>query len=146
MGGDYTKVAGGSVVGRVRAAMGDDPRITLLGFLADEQVPDFYASLDVFTLPSVNALEAFGIVQVEAMMLGVPVVASDLPGVRLPVRRTGFGALARPGDAADLAAALRRVLDERPDPVAGAAAALRAYGLERTTDAYEELFASLVRD
>lgn len=143
--GDYTKVAGGSVVGRVRAAMGDDRRISLLGFLAEEQIPDFYSSLDVFTLPSVNALEAFGIVQVEAMMLGVPVVASDLPGVRLPVRRTGFGAIARPGDAADLAAALRRVLAERPDPVTGAAAAVAAYGLQRTTDAYEELFRSVAR-
>lgn len=145
IGGDYTRVAGGSVVERVRARMGDDPRIRLLGFLPDERLPDFYASLDAFVLPSVNSLEAFGIVQVEAMMAGVPVVASDLPGVRVPVRRTGFGAIARPGDAADIARALRSVLTDRPDRAAGAAAAAAAYGIGATSDAYEALFASLSR-
>ena len=80
IGGDFAKIAGGSVVEKVRGAIGDDPRVTMLGFVADEELPDFYASLDVFALPSVNALEAFGLVQVEAMMVGVPVMASDLPG------------------------------------------------------------------
>ena len=79
IGGDFSKVAGGSVVEKVRRHIGDDPRIRLLGFLPDERIPDFFASLDVFALPSVNSLEAFGIVQAEAMMVGVPVIASDLP-------------------------------------------------------------------
>ena len=94
--GDYRNIAGGSVIEKVRRHMGDDPRIRLLGFLADEQLADFYASLDVFALPSVNAFEAFGIVQVEAMRLGIAALSSDLPGVRQPVRLTGFGAIAAP--------------------------------------------------
>ena len=44
-------VAGGSVISQVRAVMGDDPRIRLLGFVPEERLGDFYASLDVFTLP-----------------------------------------------------------------------------------------------
>jgi glycosyltransferase involved in cell wall biosynthesis len=104
--GDYTRVAGGSVISLVRAAAGDDSRIRLLGFLADDRLADFFASIDVFALPSINSLETFGVAQVEAMMAGVPVLASDLPGVRQPVLRTGFGRLVPPGDVAGLQRAM----------------------------------------
>ncbi len=109
--GDYERVAGGSVVARARQAAGGDPRIRLLGFLPDEALADFYASLDIFALPSVNSLEAFGIVQVEAMMAGVPVITTDLPGVRLPVQQTGFGVIVRPRDAAAIANAITALRD-----------------------------------
>lgn len=140
--GDFENVAGGSVVDRVRARVRGDARVELLGFLADEDLADFYASLDVFVLPSVNSLEAFGIVQVEAMMAGVPVVASDRPGVRSVVERTGFGAVVPPGDTAAIAAALPAVA-ANCDRKAGAAAARASYGLQATTDAYAELFRSV---
>lgn len=143
IGGDFQKVAGGSVVERVRAAIGDDPRIRLLGFLDDDVIPDLYASLDVFALPSVNALEAFGIVQVEAMMAGVPVVASDLPGVRMPVRHTGFGEIVAPRDVDGLAAALRDLVASPPDRGAGAAAARARYGLDEVVAAHERVFADV---
>src|ERR1700754_5169461 len=42
IGGDFTHVAGGSVVDQVRGAIGDDPRIRLLGFVPEERVGDFY--------------------------------------------------------------------------------------------------------
>lgn len=144
VGGDYMQVAGGSVVDRVRAQAGSDPRIELLGHLPEELLPDLYASLDVFALPSVNALEAFGIVQVEAMMCGVPVVASDLPGVRTIVNRTGFGRLVAPRDVAGLTAALRE-LSGTVDREQGAARARAAFGVGPTTDAYLELFRSVRR-
>lgn len=137
--GDYEKVAGGSVVDRIRARAAGDPRITLLGFLPDSALADFYASLDVFVLPSVNSLEAFGIVQVEAMMAGVPVVASDRPGVRTPVQRTGFGQVVPPGDAGAIARALPEVA-ALPDRAAGAARAAAVYGASSTADAYLETF------
>ena len=72
IGGDYTDVAGGSVVERVRRHIGDDPRVRLLGFIDEADLDDFYASLDAFALPSVNAFEAFGIVQVVADDLRCP--------------------------------------------------------------------------
>lgn len=112
IGGDFTKVAGGSVVDRVRAAIGDDPRIRLLGFLPDDALADFYASLDVFALPSINSLEAYGLVQIEALMLGIPVVASDLPGVRMPVRHTGLGRIVPPRDAPAITRALQELADD----------------------------------
>ena len=100
IGGDFTHVAGGSVIAQVRAAIDGDPRVRLLGFVPEERLGEFYASLDVFTLPSVNAFEAFGIVQAVAMLAGVPVLSSDIPGVRQPVMQTGFGTLVPPADEA----------------------------------------------
>jgi glycosyltransferase involved in cell wall biosynthesis len=67
---------------------------------------EFYRSLDVFLLPSINCYEAFGIVQLEAMKAGVPVIASDLRGVRVPVTLTGCGSIVAPGDPQGLAAAI----------------------------------------
>jgi glycosyltransferase involved in cell wall biosynthesis len=141
IGGSFDAVAGGSVIGRVRAAIGDDDRIRLLGFVDDGRLPDFYASLDVFALPSVNAFEAFGIVQVEAMMAGVPSVASDLPGVRTPVGRTGFGRIVSPRDERSLSTALVEAASFGPaQRAAGSAQARELYGAGRTIDAYERLF------
>lgn len=105
--------------------------------MPDEDLGDFYASLDVFALPSVNAFEAFGIVQVVAMLAGVPVLASDLPGVRIPVRETGFGIIVPPGDAAAITAGLRSLRDEPPVPDGTAAA---KFSVPAVLDAFEALF------
>ena len=138
--GDFVGVAGGSVVDRVRAHIHDDERVTMLGFLPEERLRDFYASLDVFALPSVNAFEAFGIVQVVAMQAGVPAVVSDLPGVRVPVRTTGFGEVVAPRDVPGLTAALARIRDTPPDRAAGRAAAVSEFSVGAVLDAYESVF------
>lgn len=145
IGGDYAKIAGGSVIDRVRRSAADDPRVEFLGFLPDDALDDFYASLDVFVLPSVNPLEAFGIVQVEAMMSGVPSLASDIPGVRTPVLNTGFGEIVAPRDAAGIAAGLTRLRQTPGDRVDGARRSRDLYGAERTIDAYEELLSHSAR-
>ena len=51
----------------------------------------FFPAAEVTVLPSINSTESFGMVQVESMACGTPVVASDLPGVRVPVTLTGMG-------------------------------------------------------
>lgn len=138
LGGDFTAIAGGSVVDRVREHIAGDPRVRLLGFIPEEELADFYASIDILALPSVNSLEAFGIVQVEAMMRGIPVVVSDIPGVRVPVRRTGLGRIVPPRDAAAIATALRELRDGPPDG-GGADVARELYGLDAVVDAYASL-------
>lgn len=140
IGGDFEGVAGGSVIETVRRHIGDDPRITMLGFLPESDVDDFYASIDAFALPSVNAFEAFGIVQVVAMMAGVPAVVSDLPGVRTVVENTGFGAVVAPRDVAGLTAALARLRDDPPDATTGSASAAALYSVDSVLDAYEAVF------
>lgn len=139
IGGDFTHVAGGSVVEQVRAAIGGDTRIKLLGFVPEERIGDFYASLDVFTLPSVNAFEAFGIVQAVAMLAGVPVLSSDIPGVRQPVAQTGFGALVRPGDETGITSALLGMQADPPDRSVGARRARETFSVDSVLDGYEVL-------
>lgn len=139
IGGDFTHVAGGSVIDDVRAAIGDDPRVRLLGFVPEDRIGDFYASLDVFTLPSINAFEAFGIVQAVAMLAGVPVISSDIPGVRQPVARTGFGTVVPPADSPAITRAIQALAADPPDRVAGAARAHEAFSVSSVLDGYEVL-------
>jgi len=47
--------------------------------------------IDIFVLPSIN--ESFGIVQVEAMSFGCPVIAGDYPGMRVPIGISGMGVI-----------------------------------------------------
>jgi glycosyltransferase involved in cell wall biosynthesis len=84
-----------------------------LGALHGSDLTAFYRNLDCLVLCSLNNTETFGLVQIEAMMNGVPSVASDLPGVRQPVRMTGMGEIVPVGDAGALAQALIRVLRNR---------------------------------
>ncbi len=115
-----------------------------LGLLSPAEMAAFYPNLDVLVLPSLNSTESFGLVQIEAMMNGVPVVASNLPGVRQPVRMTGMGEIAAVGDAASLAAALLRVL-QHPEAYRGHPEAVRAqFHPARTAEAYEALFQRLL--
>ena len=120
------------------AAVGDGA--TFLGTLAEPQaLADFYAACDVLVLPSDS--ECFALVQAEAMLCGTPVVASDIPGARVPVRSTGMGRLFRAGDARDLAAALDEVLGDRARFVVAPEKIAATFSLERTVDAYEAVFA-----
>jgi glycosyltransferase involved in cell wall biosynthesis/SAM-dependent methyltransferase len=111
-----------------------------LDSLSGQDLADFYAVCDVTVLPSINWTETFGLVQVESMLCGTPVVASDLPGVREPITITGHGRLATPGDVDDLAAQLIEVLSNperyEPDPVT----VRQQFSLQTTIDAYEQLY------
>ena len=84
------------------------------GVLPRSELDAFYAKLDLLVLPSTDRQESFGLVQVEAMLQGVPVVASNLPGMREPVRQTGMGLLAKPGDPDDLRNCIAQVLRAGP--------------------------------
>jgi len=83
------------------------------GSLQGAALSAWYQSLDVLVLPSINKTEAFGMVQAEAMIQGVPVVASNLPGVRVPIRLTGMGELANPNDVYNLRKTIDMVLAHR---------------------------------
>lgn len=123
----------------------EDGVLRPLGYLPDHELKNFYASLDVFAFPSTNALEAFGIVQIEAMSAGVPVIASDLPGVRVLVNQTGFGSLVPPGDAKALASAILRIRKEELDSEVAENVLEERYAYPRPLVSYESLFTELVR-
>jgi glycosyltransferase involved in cell wall biosynthesis len=108
------------------------------------EMPAFFGAIDCLTVPSVNSTESFGLVQVEAMLCGTPVVATDLPGVRQPVRLTGMGEIVATADANALAAGLARVLDRRDGYVRPRDEITRLFDPARTAEAYEALFADVV--
>ncbi|MEU0303883.1 glycosyltransferase family 4 protein [Streptomyces sp. NPDC006175] len=135
IGGDYLTVAGGSVIDEIRRAAGRDPRISILGLLRGQEIADFYASIDVFALPSVA--ESFGIAQAEAMMCAVPSVTTDLPGGRYPVTATGMGAVVPPRDPAALREALLATLSwDAAAREEGAERARNLFGLDSCLDRY----------
>lgn len=111
-----------------------------LGTLTPSEMPPFFGSCDVLVVPSLNSTESFGLVQVEAMLCGTPVVASNLPGVRQPVSMTGMGEIIPVGDAGALAAAIGRVLERKPEYVRPRSAIEAKFDLNQTLDSYERLF------
>jgi glycosyltransferase involved in cell wall biosynthesis len=118
-------------------------RLIFLDLLADNEMPSFFALCDVLAVTSLNSTEAFAMVQAEAMLCGTPVVATDLPGVREVVRRTGMGEIVAPGDSAGLAQALVRVLKQRTQYVRPAAEIAAAFDPQHSIARYEALFSEL---
>src|SRR5262249_21012591 len=90
--------------------------------VADAELPAWFAAADVFAFPSTK--EGWGLVVLEAMSAGLPVVASDLPVFREYLRPGRDALLVPTGDPPALAAALAAVLDDRR-PAAGPRSAAR---------------------
>lgn len=93
---------------------------TFMGILPPKEFAAFFHAAELTVLPSINSTESFGMVQVESMSCGTPVVTSDMPGVRQPVLMTGMGKVVPPRDAGALAQAIIEILDHpqqyRGDP------------------------------
>jgi len=95
--------------------LGLDSRITFLTDVPNDRLPEEYKNADIFVLPSIDASEAFGIVQVEAMSYGLPVINTDLPSsVPFVSLDCVTGTTIPPRDPVALASAIRKLSD---DPV-----------------------------
>lgn len=126
----------------VRAAL---PFATHLGFLSRPVLADLYADADLFVFPSPT--ETCGLVLLEAMAAGLPVVAADQGGVLENLRDGLNGVQAPAGDAGAFAAAIARLVGDAPQRHAMAQAA-RAFAVARDwareLDALEPMYASLI--
>jgi glycosyltransferase involved in cell wall biosynthesis len=112
----------------------------MLGVLRGQELSDFYAACDVLVLPSVNFTETFGLVQVEAMLCGTPVIASDLPGVREAIRVTGMGRITPPRDPDKLAETIVDVINHRDSYVRPRDEVAATFRIDATIDAYERVY------
>lgn len=116
---------------------------TFLGVLDAQQMTAFYRACDVTVLPSINSTESFGLVQIESMICGTPVVASNLPGVRQPVSVTGMGKVIPLRDGRALAEAVLEILDKPDGFLADSHGIANRFSPLNTAQAYEELFFKL---
>ncbi|MEK6544202.1 MAG: glycosyltransferase [Elusimicrobiota bacterium] len=95
--------------------LGISDKIVFLGPLKDKALISYYQNSDIFVLPSVQASEAFGIVQLEAMACGIPVINTDLPTGVPEVSLDGqTGLTVKVGDPQALADALDRLVTDIP--------------------------------
>jgi glycosyltransferase involved in cell wall biosynthesis len=115
-------------------------RLTFLELLDPGEMPHYFALCDVLAVTSVNSTESFGLVQAEAMLAGTPVVATNLPGVREAVQRTGMGLVVPPRDPEALARALIEVLTNRGTYVKPRTVVAACLDLDRALAQYEQLF------
>lgn len=130
--------------------LGIADRVTFAGRIPTSEVKAHLYAARVFAFPSVTPAEAFGIVQLEAMAAGLPIVNTALPTAVPHVARDGQEAITVPvDDVADLTSALERILD---DPSlakrlgdAGRKRAHEEYGRERFLSRMKNVYEDAVR-
>ena len=115
--------------------------VSFKGNVDEASLASLYANCKAFVLPSLNRREAFGLVLLEALAAGKPIIASDVPGVNEVVTRAG-GFLARPNDPVSLASTIRRALDS-VDGAGKYQEAARGMSWDAAALSYDTLFRSL---
>ena len=115
-------------------------KIEYLGKFNDAKLAGFYDSIDLLVLPSTQKLEAFGMVQVEAMLSGCPVVSTNIPGVRIPVKETGMGIIAPLNNKTELVKAIIEVLTNRKKYLKKRGDIEKIFGLDKVISEYEKIF------
>jgi phosphatidylinositol alpha-mannosyltransferase len=118
--------------------------VVFAGFVSDEDKPRYFASADIYCAPNTGK-ESFGIVLLEAMATGLPVVASDIPGFAQVISSGREGILVRRDDPLSLASALTLLAGDADLRARLGSAGLRraqAFSWERVVDqlvvAYED--------
>ena len=139
---------------RLTGELGIAERVHFLGEVSDESLRAWYHACDVFVLPSVTRQETFGMVQLEAMFCGRPVVSTDLgTGVAWVNQHERTGLVVPPRDPVELHRALERLVsDDALRQTLGAAARARVQAVfsearmcESTLAVYQDAIASAAR-
>jgi glycosyltransferase involved in cell wall biosynthesis len=144
--GPYDDVIGENVWDRLQPLIQQyREHLEFLGTVPNHEMGNFFSACDVLTVPSINSTESFGLVQIEAMLSGTPVVASNLPGVREPVRVTGMGEIVPIRDARALAEGIVKVIQDRNRYIRPRQEIEAMFASERTVQSYEQLFQELLR-
>ena len=93
-------------------ALGVSNSVKFLGYLSDEELTELYSSSSIFVLPSLNRLEGFGIVALEALSYATPVITTSFAGSAEFITKNKAGLIVPPGDAAALAEAIVTLLED----------------------------------
>ena len=121
--------------------------VEFLGRVSEAQKAQLFKTADIYVSPATGR-ESFGIVLLEAMSAGAPIICSDIHGYRGVVRRERDGILVEPGNADALAASIRRLIDDPALRVqlsrAGEERA-QLFTWERVGQAVEEYYGFVIR-
>ncbi len=118
---DVTLIVGGSGPLRgyyedMAASLGLSENVDFVGYISDEDLADYYRGCRLFVLPSTDpAQEGFGIVLLEAMACGCPVVTTTITGVADEISRMGAGRVVEPGSVDALSHAIAELLRDEDD-------------------------------
>jgi glycosyltransferase involved in cell wall biosynthesis len=142
---------GGELLGDFRAAAaaaGVADRVHFLDAVPHAELPEVLRAADAFLLTT-EPPESFGIVLIEAMAAGLPVLATDYPGVRAVVDEGETGHLVQRGDASAVARGLRDLIDagatrRREMGEAGRAKALREWSWPRLVERMDAAYAEAI--
>lgn len=113
---------------------------SFLGVLSPTEMSVFFHISQVTVLPSINSTESYGMVQVESMDCGTPVVSVDLPGVRIPVRDTGMGLIVPPKDSESISRAIIEILNRKGEKLGDPQALIERSSPEHVAALYEDLY------
>ncbi|MEZ4833999.1 MAG: glycosyltransferase [Caldilineaceae bacterium] len=133
---------------RLIAELGIGDRVQLAGTLSDADLPAIYRAADLFVLPSIHRSESLGIVLLEAMASGLPLISTELGTGTSYVNRHGeTGLVTPPDDSAALAAAIQRLVDDvdlrRNFGATALSHAQTAFSLDAMLDATERVYRDL---
>ena len=139
VGGDGPETEG------LKARAGNDPRVEWLGRISEAEKQARLRGADVFCAPSLYG-ESFGVVLLEAMAAGTPIVASGLDAYAIVARPGRDALLFEPGDPAALAASLKRVLFDKE--IAGSLVEsgmdrAQQFSMDTLASRYAEIYADL---
>lgn len=132
---------------KMASDLGIQDLVKFVGYVPEVDLPSYYNLAETLVFPSVSVAEAFGLVALQAMASGLPVIASDLPGVRQVVQNNISGLLVKPNNINDLAAAINKLLAE-PDLVKkmgsqGRQDVLKNYQWDGIVNKLEQIYKSL---
>lgn len=139
--GPYKKVIGENYFLEIEKLVNKyKQKLHFLGDISEEKMATFYSVCDVLVLPSDDRLESFGLVQAEAMLNSCPVVATDLPGARMPIKMTGMGLIVPARNSQLLAEAIIKIIKKRSSFVQMKSTVKEIFNYQKTIEDYERLF------
>ena len=132
------------------SSLGLTDRVIMLGKIPEASLASYYSAADVFCLPSIEKSEAYGVVQLEAMSVGTPVICTDIVDSGVPwVNLHGVsGLVCKPRDVDSLRNALKQILTDDKLRILLGEGALKRYQLlftkEKMIEKVEGVYADIM--
>ncbi|MDI9615099.1 glycosyltransferase family 4 protein [Methanothermobacter sp.] len=114
---DFKLIVGGkgSLIGeykKLAKKLGIEENVEFHGFISNEKLASYYSYADIFVLPSVSNEEGFGMVALESLACGTPVIVTDIVGVSRDLADYKAGIVVKPRDVEDLSKSIIKLIND----------------------------------